>query len=101
MIRYSCDLCGRELDPESDLRYKVVVEVYAAFDPITTEDEDDRDHLQEVQEMIERLEDSQSEEISEDVYQQMRFDLCPECRRKFIKSPLGRKVAKVCNFSQN
>ena len=102
MIRYSCDLCGRNLDAQNDLRYVVRMEVYAAFDPVASDgEEDDRDHLQEVQDILERMEDAQSDEIGEDVYQQLRFDLCPECRRKFLKSPLGREIAKVCDFSNN
>jgi hypothetical protein len=102
MIRYTCDLCRRELDPEEDLRYVVKLEVYAAFDPATSNEEDDeRDHLQEIQDILERLEDAESEQIGEDVYQQFRFDLCPQCRKKFIKNPLGREPAKAFGFSIN
>ena len=102
MIRYSCDLCGRNLDAHNDLRYVVRMEVYAAFDPVASDgEEDDRDHLQEVQDILERMEATESDQIGEDVYQQLRFDLCPECRRKFLKSPLGREVAKLCKFSNN
>jgi hypothetical protein len=102
MIRYSCDLCGRNLDPQNDLRYVVKMEVYAAFDPLASdEDEDDRDHLQEVQDIIERLQNADDDQVGEDVYQQLRFDLCPECRKRFVKSPLGREVAKLCDFSEN
>jgi len=102
MIRYSCDLCKRELDPHNDLRYVVKIEVFAAFDPASAEvDDDDHDHLEEIQEILERLEDSQSAEIGEEVYQQLRFDLCPECRKKFLKNPLGRKPAKAFGFSSN
>jgi hypothetical protein len=102
MIRYTCDLCRRELDPEEDLRYVVKLEVYAAFDPATSnEEDDDRDHLQEIQDILERLGDAESEQIGEDVYQQFRFDLCPQCRKKFIKNPLGREPAKAFGFSQN
>jgi hypothetical protein len=79
------------------------MEVYAAFDPVATdENEEDRDHLQEVQDILEGLEDADDDQIGDDVYQQMRFDLCPECRKKFIKSPLGREAAgKVFDFSEN
>ena len=92
MIRYSCDLCKRDLDPEDDLRYVVKMEVYAAFDPAAVnEDEDDRDHLQEIQDILERLDDADDDQIGDDVYQQLRFDLCPECRKKFLKNPLGRR----------
>ena len=90
MIQYSCDLCKRELDPQDDLRYVVKVEVYAAFDPAAVNsDNEDRDHLEEIQDILERLEDSASDEIGDDVYQQLRFDLCPECRKKVPEEPLG------------
>ena len=102
MIRYSCDLCKRELDPQEDLRYVVKMEVYAAFDPIASlEEEDDRDHLQEIQDILERIEDSEDDRIGDDVYQQLRFDLCSECRKKFIENPLGREVTKAFGFSDN
>jgi hypothetical protein len=102
MIRYSCDLCGRELDPQDDLRYVVKMEVYAAFDPASVESEDDdRDHLEEIQDILERLDDSADDQIGDDVYQLLRFDLCPECRKRFIKNPLGRETAKAFGFSSN
>ena len=102
MIRYSCDLCKRELDPEEDLRYVVRMEVYAAFDPVVIDDGmHDRDHLQEIQDVLERLEDAEDDQVGEEVYQQLRFDLCPECRRKFVKNPLGREAAKAFGFSKN
>ncbi len=102
MIRYSCDLCKRELDSEVDLRYVVKIEVYAAFDPTAaSEDENDRDHLQEIQDILESLEDADDDLIGNDVYQQLRFDLCPECRKKFLQNPLGRETAKAFGFSSN
>lgn len=103
MIRYTCDLCKRELDPESDLRYVVKIEVFAAFDPPSAVDEEgDRDHLQEVQEMLERLEKIDDSHLSEDVYQQVRLDLCPECRRQFLKLLLKREAARsTYGFSNN
>lgn len=101
MINYSCDLCRRPLDPENELRYVVKLEVYAAFDPAALDDaEDDRDSLQDLHEILERVDDVACEQIGDDVYQQMRFDLCPECRKKFVKNPLGRKAEKP-NFSCN
>jgi len=102
MIHYACDLCGRELDPHEDLRYVVRMEVYAAFDPMTSEeDPDDRDHLDEIQEILERMRDVEDPQIGNDVYQQLRFDLCPECRKRFVANPLAREAAKVLDFSEN
>ena len=101
MIRYSCDICKRDLDPDQDLRYVVKMEVFAAFDPAAADDDDDRDHLQEIQDILERMEDAESDQIGEDVFQQLRFDLCPECRKKFLRDPLGRGIAKAFGFSAN
>lgn len=102
MIHYSCDLCRRELDPNDDLRYIVKIEVSAAFDPTATyDDEDDRNHLQEIQDILERLEDC-GDGVGAEIYQKMQFDLCPECREKFAKHPLGRvQSAKILDFSEN
>jgi len=101
MIRYSCDLCKRDLDSEHDLRYVVKMEVFAAMDRCT--DDDDGDHLEELQDIIECREDAADDEIGEDICQQLRFDLCPECRDKFIKHPLGREnlAATAVGFSKN
>ena len=102
MIHYSCDRCKRILDPEEDLRYVVKIEVQAALEPVDLDEtEDDRDHLVEIQEVLERLEDDDDYELGEDVYSKRRFDLCPECYRKFIKNPIGREVAAQLGFSQN
>lgn len=102
MIHFTCDLCGREMDAENELRFVVKLEVYAAFDPLAQDDVDeDRDHLQEIHEILERTDIADCAEIGEDVYQQLRFDLCPECRKRFVKNPLGRKHAEQFDFSQN
>lgn len=101
MIRYTCDLCKRELDPEEDLRYVVKMEMYAAFDPSAVPEDDDSDHLQEIQDILERLDDAENDQIGDDVYQQLRFDLCPECWKRFKKNPLGREPAKALGFSKN
>ncbi len=102
MIHYSCDLCKRLIDAEDDLRYVVKIEVYAALDPVEVDTSgDDRDHLQEMQDILQRMEEEGSDEVGEDVYQQLRFDLCPECRKKFVKNPLGREAAKQFDFSKN
>jgi hypothetical protein len=92
-------MCKRPLEADDDLRYVVKLEVYAAFDPL--ELDDDRDNLQEIHEILERMDDSDGQEIGDDVYEQMRFDLCPECRKRFLKNPLGRRAAEQFDFSKN
>jgi hypothetical protein len=101
MIHYSCDCCKRELAPE-DLRYVVKMEVYAAFDPNALDEAaDDRDHLQEIQEILQRSDDVVNDQIASDVYEQLRFDLCPECHGRFLKNPLSRELPKQFDFSKN
>jgi hypothetical protein len=78
------------------------MEVYAAFDQNPfTEVDSDRDHLQEIQDILQRADDANDEAIGADVYDQMRFDLCTDCRKKFVKHPLGREVNALVEFSNN
>ena len=48
-----------------------------------------------------RLDDVEDERISEDVYQQKRYDLCSTCRKAYLKNPLGRVALHELGFSQN
>jgi hypothetical protein len=78
------------------------MEVYAAFDPSAMDElDDDRDHLREIQEILLRSVDADDAQIGSDVYEQLRFDLCPECRKKFIQNPLGSELSKQFDFSKN
>jgi len=101
MIHYTCDCCKRRIDAADELRYIVRLEVYAALDPLEDEADADRDHLQEIQEVLERLDDSREEEVCDEVYHQNRFDLCSDCRQSFIKNPLGRPAPTQLDFSKN
>ena len=102
MIHFTCDRCKQVLDPVEDLRYVVRLEVQAMMDPGDSEDlDDDRDHLLEVHEIIERTEAAESDMVGEDIYQRSRFDLCPDCYRKFIKNPVGGESTPQFDFSQN
>jgi hypothetical protein len=100
MVHYTCDLCHRSLEAASGLRYVVRIEVFPALDPPQTEEwEDDRDHLSEVHESLEGNEPEG--EQYQDPYQELRFDLCPDCRKRFARDPLGRDVLKQFEFSEN
>lgn len=102
MVHYTCDVCKRPLDPKDDLRYVVKVEVFAAFDPLDLgEQNEDRDNLEDLQDILDGADEVRAEELDNDVYQQLRFDLCPDCRKRFLKNPLGRKSTEQFDFSQN
>jgi hypothetical protein len=102
MMHFSCDLCGKELLPESDRRYVVKMEVYAAEDARPLSDEDlDQDHLEALGEYLSDLESSgaNASELPPD-YKQFRLDLCAECHKKFLRDPLNKEAAKF-DFSEN
>jgi len=100
MIHFVCDACKRQLGSE-EVRYVVRMEVYAALGENGADVDDDRDHLQEIHEALERLDVYDREQVSDDVHQQLRFDLCDECRKHFLVDPLGRRVAQPLDFSKN
>lgn len=101
MIHYSCDRCRRMIDAEQEIRYSVQIETHAALDPISNEAADDRDHLVELQNILEQLDETDRAEISANVYQRQRFDLCPECHRQFTKNPLSIDNVSKLEFSDN
>ena len=101
MIHYSCDCCKRPLSND-DLRYVVRMEVYAAFEQNPfAECDNERDHLQEIQDILQRAVDADDDAVAPEVYDQMRFDLCSECRKRFVKHPLGRDLVDLVEFSKN
>jgi hypothetical protein len=89
------------MDPD-DLRYVVKMEVYAAMDPtgFAGEEEEEDDHLLELQEILEEL-DTSDDQVGDDIHRHMQYDLCPACAKKFSKNPLGREHVKQFDFSNN
>ncbi len=103
MIHYSCDRCKCSINPDEELRYVVNLEVHAAMDSADAENSElDRDHLLEIHEILERIEEADSESIADDIYQQRRYDLCSDCYRAFVRNPIGAETsAHSLGFSQN
>lgn len=100
MIHYTCDGCKRPLDTNSETRYVVRVEVYASLEP-EAECEDEADHLAELQNILESMDDADDPDIGDQVYHHAKYDLCSECRQRYVKNPLGRALSPKLNFSQN
>ena len=99
MIHFTCDCCNRAINLDQEVRYIVRMEVFAALDLGDDAMDDDRDYLQEIEDML--THDNSLEELDEDVYQTARFDLCGECRERLIRNPLGRAAAVELGFSNN
>ena len=101
MIHYTCDCCKRPIDSQSNLRYIVRLEVYPSLDPTEEEPSEDRDHLLELQDILEHLEDTEDSQVCEELYHLAQYDLCDDCRQRYIKNPLGRPEAHHLDFSPN
>ena len=39
--------------------------------------------------------------LSAPVYKKFRYDLCPECHKKFVRDPLSKEPAQKFDFSEN
>ncbi len=88
MITYTCDGSGREI-PAKSLRYKVKIDVRAAYDEITVGlMELVRDPRTEMLALIERMKNKDPDQIEESIYKGIDLDLCPTCQKAFIQSPL-------------
>lgn len=100
MLHFSCDLCGRRLD--EGRRYVAKVEVYPAFDPDAIEENDlDADNLEELAAAIEAIEAGESHPVDHSGPHEFRFDLCPNCQKRYLNDPLGRDALRRLNFSEN
>lgn len=100
MIHFTCDCCKQLIDLEHEVRYVMRMEVFAMADTDDADCEDDRDYLEEIEDMLNRGE-ADADALDTDIYEQTRFDLCDSCRREFLQNPLGRATAVQIGFSQN
>jgi hypothetical protein len=99
MLHFTCDLCGKEL---GDQRFVVKLEVYPGFDPEEVSEENlDADHLQEISEILQEMEETGKPELDDCSAKVFRYDLCPRCHKKFLKDPIGRDALRRLNFSEN
>ncbi|MFM8734463.1 MAG: hypothetical protein ACKOC8_04630 [Pirellulales bacterium] len=103
MLHYSCDVCKRPITLGTDVRHVVKIEVFPAVEDqgcSCPEAAGDEDHLEDMQELLERLDDDAIADL-DDATRSLRFDLCDACRNRFVRNPLGVKQGKQLDFSQN
>jgi hypothetical protein len=105
MLHITCDLCGKELRAGQD-HYVVKIEVFAQHDPAQLIEEDlEEDHMEAVSQLLREMDDEEASEGIEPTRHNMRYDLCPECRRQYLLNPLhkdpSKEVAPKFDFSEN
>jgi hypothetical protein len=102
MLHITCDVCGKELAIGEDRRFVVKMEAFAAHDPAEiTEADLEQDHMEAVSQLLRDEEEGLGEPPLSEPYKNFRFDLCPECHKKFLRDPLGRDAAQNFDFSEN
>jgi hypothetical protein len=103
MFHITCDICGKEISSGEDHRFVVKIEVFAAHDPAElTEADLEEDHMEAVSQLLREAEDGLPDpEANAPTYKNFRYDLCPECQKKFVRDPLSKEAAQKFDFSEN
>ena len=90
MIRYRCDGCGLDLERDGSNHYVVKIEAFAAAGRLEfSREEVERDHEAEMRRLIAEMEKRSPDELEDQVYRNLRYDLCPGCHKAFLTSPLA------------
>jgi hypothetical protein len=101
MLHVTCDGCGKGLRPGDD-HHVLKIEVFASHDPAElTEADLDDDHMEAVAELLRQMEENNESVPIEPASCNRRYDLCTDCRKRFLRDPLGRETAQKFHFSKN
>jgi hypothetical protein len=101
MMHISCDQCGKQLRSGQD-HFIVKIEVFAGHDPAEiTEADLEEDHMEAVSQLLREMEETDDGSALEPTSQHLRYDLCPECRRRFLRDPLRKDTIQKFDFSEN
>ena len=89
MIRYECDKCGVAMGANDPQRFIVRMELFAAAGHVELDPVVGVDPRAEMEQVLAALAKADPDEIEDQTYRAMRFDLCDDCRRDVLKHPLG------------
>ncbi|RMF94506.1 MAG: hypothetical protein D6734_07600, partial [Candidatus Schekmanbacteria bacterium] len=81
--RLKCFKCGKVINL-GDIRYKVHIRIESDFDGYINEDEDNA-----IDDLIRQIESVKQYELEDEVYEEMNFLLCLECRKIFAGELTG------------
>lgn len=89
MWQFICDMCGKGLLADEEVRYEVTIEIKSAYDPMEIIQKDlKQDHLKEIERLMHQMKDNDPQELQDEVYRVFKFDLCRSCQKKLLKNPL-------------
>ena len=102
MQHYTCDVCGKDLQPGAAQRFIVKIEAFAAQDPAElTEADLEADHLEAVSKLLRELEANEGVMDLPEPTRHFRYDMCPECHQRFVRDPLSKECMQKVSFSKN
>ena len=82
--------------------FVVKIEAFAAQDPAElTEADLEDDHLEAVSQLLQESEENECNAELTEPYKNFRYDLCPECHKKFVRDPLAKDKEQKFDFSKN
>ena len=81
MREQHCMRCGKEL-PTGGLTYVVQIRVFAGFDGVIFETEEEIDN--QLRRILDQIEKSNPEELEKEVYEEFTLLLCKSCRDRFV-----------------
>ena len=81
MEERQCLRCGLKL-PYGSLAYVVNVKVFAAFDGVILESEEETQHP--LEELLGQIKDADPKTLEREVYEEFSLVLCKRCRDRFV-----------------
>ena len=95
-MKLACDLCGKTLMADEDVRYVVRIEVFAAADPMELTEEDLKKDLRKaLRELIVRMERMDPEKAQDSVYRSFHFELCPACQKEYLEGSVEAREERI------
>ena len=108
MRHFSCDLCGKTLDPAGEPRYLVRLEGSAVAEELPAVPESEADSVDAMDEFLteqvafEALEDKERDTVElPPVCAKREYDLCRGCYSRLLNDPLGLTARHAPGFSRN
>ncbi len=88
----TCDLCGKSLLVDENVRYVGDVVIYAAYDPMELTSNDlELDTTEEIRKTLEAIEKRDTKDLEEEIIATRHLDLCPSCRKHLLNDVLSPK----------
>ncbi len=85
-----CAICGKKLE-KGKLRYILKINTYAAYDTLEIKLEDLlKNYDTEIKKLLTSLKKKSKKTLEEEIFKNFKFNLCRNCRTKYIKNPLGK-----------